>query len=60
MPKFQAYGKVVGSKFIGEFTAKNKKEAQKMAEAQAYVSLCHQCASEVEDPEITEIIIEEG
>ena len=52
MPEFNVIGKVVGSKYLGKFEAKNKKEAEKMAlESEAVgISLCHQCSGECEDP----------
>lgn len=58
MPKYSVYGKVVATKYIGEFEADSEDEAIKMAEDEAYVSVCHQCSSEVEDPEIDEIFAE--
>lgn len=59
MAKYSVYGKVVATKFIGEFEAESKEEAIKMAEDEAYVSICHQCSSEVEDPEVDELFAEE-
>lgn len=56
--KFRVYASVVGSKYLGEFEAETKEEAIKMAEADACVSLCHQCDSECEDPEIDELFAE--
>jgi hypothetical protein len=58
MPKFTVYGKVVGSKFLGEFVAKDGEEAKDKAAKNAGVFLCHQCSSECEDPEIVELIAE--
>ena len=60
MPKFSVYAKVTGTKFIGEFTAKNKQEAIEMAEesSNCWVSLCHQCSSECEDPSVSDFIAE--
>lgn len=54
-------GVVVGSKYLGEFEANTAEEAVEMAlnGPTAYVSLCHQCASECEDPEITDAIASE-
>lgn len=61
MPKYRIYGKVVATKYIGEFEAESKEQAEEMAwsDNEACVSLCHQCSSEAEDPEIEELVIEE-
>ena len=59
MAKYSVYGKVVATKFIGEFEADSEEKAIKMAEEEAYVSICHQCSSEVEDPEVDELFAEE-
>ena len=58
MPKFHCYGAVSGGKYLGEFEAETADAAIILAEAEASVSLCHQCSSEVEDPEIGEITAE--
>jgi hypothetical protein len=58
--KFSCYGKVIGSKYLGEFEASTKEAAEELAVQQASVSLCHHCNSEIEDPEIVEIIVEES
>lgn len=59
MPKFHVHGSVKASKYIGEYEAKTKEEAEEMAWKDAYVSVCNQCSSQVEDPEIDELIVEE-
>ena len=61
MPKFRISARVVGSKYIGEFEAATKEEAERMAEksGEIHVSLCHQCAHECEDPECDELYIDE-
>ncbi len=51
-------GTVVGSKVIGEFKAPNGKAACKKAWGNAYVSVCHHCADEVSDPEVSELAAE--
>jgi len=58
---YRVSARVVGSKFIGEFEANSKEEAEEMASEsdEAYISLCHQCSSECEDIEIEEFFIEE-
>ena len=59
--KWRCSGTVVGGKYLGEVEAATKKEAMDLAEQleSVCVSLCHQCTSECEDPEITEIAVEE-
>lgn len=61
MPKYRVYGSVVATKYIGEFEAGTKEEAERMAwdSEECWVSVCHQCSSDVSDPEIEEIIVEE-
>ncbi len=52
--RWRVSGKVVGSKYLGEFVATTAEEAVEMAlnSDAAYVGLCHQCSDECEDPEI--------
>lgn len=51
---YRIYGHYNGSKFLGEVQARDKKEALSLAEDSqeiqdaTYVSLCHQCAGEVD------------
>lgn len=61
MPKFRVYGTVIASKYIGEFEAATKEEAEQMAweSEEACVSVCHQCARDVDSPEIDHLVIEE-
>lgn len=57
--KWNVYGYVQGSKYLGEIEADTKEEAEKKAgEIDTWISLCHQCASEIDDPQITEIEVE--
>ena len=60
MKKYRVHGVVTGGKYLGEVEAENEKQAkEKGFDLESnYVSLCHQCAGEVEDPEIHEIIVE--
>lgn len=60
MPRYHVYGHVVGTKYLGEFEAKNEKAAEGIAlnGEEAYSSLCHQCSSECSDPEIKEATAE--
>lgn len=57
MPKYNVYGTVTGGKYLGEFEADTPDAAKDMAMASDAnsVCLCHQCNSECEDPEITEL-----
>lgn len=61
MPKFRVYGVVVASKYIGEFEAATKEEAEQMAwdSDESSVSVCWHCSRDVEEPQIDELIIEE-
>ncbi|MCP1134367.1 hypothetical protein NKT34_13765 [Paenibacillus polysaccharolyticus] len=61
MAKYRVYGVVTATKYIGEFEADTKAEAEKMAweSDEAGVSVCWHCSKEVEDPEIHEIVVEE-
>lgn len=60
MPKYSVYAKVVGSKYIGDFEAENPEAAIEAAEeaGATWVSLCHQCNSECEDPECVDLVAE--
>jgi hypothetical protein len=57
--KFNVYGVVTGTKFLGVFEANTKEEAIQMASPEASACLCHQCDSECQDAEIHDIIAEE-
>ena len=51
--RWRVYGIVTGSKYLGEFEAETAEQAEQMAmDESGFVSLCHQCAEECEDPEI--------
>ena len=56
MSKWNVYAIITGSKYLGEFEAETQEEAQdKAAESpDAYVSICHQCAKDIDDPQISE------
>lgn len=58
MPKYSVWGKVVGTKYIGEYEAENATQAEAMAWKDAHSSLCRQCSDECEDPEIDELTVE--
>lgn len=63
MAKYEVYGLIKTSKFIGEFEANSKEEAEKMAwdSDEAYVSLCYHCSREfATEIEVTEMVAEEN
>lgn len=55
MPRYRVNGHVSGGKYLGVFEAETPEEAVKMAleSEEAWVSLCHQCAGQCEDPQVT-------
>ena len=57
MPRWRVYGKVVGSKYLGEVEAETQKEAEEkgLNLNSVFVSLCHRCSEQCEDPEIHEV-----
>lgn len=58
--KYLIYGKVVGSKYIGEVEASSEREAiEKGWELdETCVYLCCQCSRQCEDGEITDLLAE--
>lgn len=60
MPVYECYGVVRASKYLGAVEADNEEQAKDKALRleSAWVSLCHQCSSQAEDPEIEGIIVE--
>lgn len=55
MPKYAVYGRVVASKYLGDFEADSEAEAIRMAEDSGEVdcvSLCFQCNAEIEEAAI--------
>ena len=54
MPKYTVCYSIMGSGTI-EVEAETPEKAVEIAEGEAYVSVCHQCAREIEDPELYEI-----
>lgn len=56
MKTWDCYARVVGSKFLGTVEAETAEEAKQKAWdlPTAYISLCHECAGEV-DPDIDDI-----
>jgi len=60
---FAIYGTVVGGKYLGQVKAHSKEEAEEIAwdgkKVSLDVSFCHQCRSDCENAEITEVHAEE-
>lgn len=59
MKRWRAYGLVGASTYIGIVEAKTKEEAIEKAFDCADVSVCHQCARTLSDPEVTGVEVEE-
>lgn len=57
---YSVSGRVVGSKYLGRFLASSADEAVDMAlqSDEAWVSLCHQCSCECEDPQMEDAYAE--
>jgi hypothetical protein len=51
---WRVHGTVTGSKYLGEFEAETEEEAIEKAldSDAAYISLCHQCSGNCEDPTV--------
>lgn len=58
--KYRCYATVMAGKYLGEVEADSEDEAKEKAWEldTCYVSFCHQCADQAEDPEITEVSVE--
>lgn len=58
--KWACYGTVKGGKYLGQVEADSEEQAKSAAANldSCWVSLCHQCSAECEDPEIVEISVE--
>lgn len=56
MARYRVTGTVTGGKYLGEFEAGTASEAVSMALASDSASccLCHKCADEISDPEVTD------
>lgn len=59
--RFRVYAIMTASKFLGEYEAETASEASDMAEKEAdvWVSLCHQCAGEVDLGDVHDFQVEE-
>ena len=60
MARYRAYGVVYGGKYLGTVEADSKEEAINKAQEldSCYVSICHQCADEIDDPQIDRVQVE--
>jgi hypothetical protein len=58
--KWNCYGLVSGSKFLGTVEADSKHEAEQKAweELDIYIGICHHCAKQIDGAEITDLDIE--
>lgn len=59
MPRYSVTGAVHGSTWIGEYDANTPEEAIELAYNDAGISLCHECARSVSDPEVCELTAED-
>lgn len=59
--KYRVWGRVVGSKYLGEFEAETSEKALEMAldSDAASPSLCYHCSGECEDPVVEDGVAEE-
>lgn len=62
MKTYHVYGTVTAGKYLGTVEAESEEEAiAKGWELETvYVSVCHQCARDISDPEITDISVNES
>lgn len=59
MPRYSVSGAVHGSTWIGWYDANTPQEAIERAYNDAGISLCHECARKVSDPEVLELVAED-
>jgi hypothetical protein len=61
MPKYGVYGLVTGSKFLGVVEADTPEEAEEKGFdlEGCYCSVCNQCSDQIDDPQISEVQVEE-
>ena len=57
--KYSVYAIATASQYIGDFEADTKLGAEELASAEAHMSICHQCGSEIEIGDIYEFQCEE-
>lgn len=57
---YDVHATVIGTKFLGTFEANSPEEAEKMAEDsdEMFISLCHQCSTECENADISELHVD--
>lgn len=59
MPRYSVTGAVHASTYIGDYYANTPWEAIERAYRDAGISLCHECARDVSDPEVCELVAED-
>lgn len=59
MPLYNVTGVVVGSTWVGEYYANDPWQAIEFARDDAGISLCHECARKISDPEVLELTAED-
>ncbi len=65
MKTYRVFGTITAGKYLGTVRANNEIEALEKAENdkdienETYVSICHQCSNECDDPQITELSVQE-
>jgi len=59
MSKWDVYGEVRGNKYLGQYEADTKEQAEEMAlKKNGDVAFCHQCSGECEDAEVVKAAAE--
>lgn len=58
--KYNVGGAVHASTYIGEIEADSPEQAIEKAYEQAHVSVCHQCARDIQDPEVANLWAEDA
>jgi hypothetical protein len=58
--KYKVGGAVRASTYIGEVEADSPAQAFEEAYKKAHVSVCHQCAADIQDPEVADLWAEDA
>lgn len=61
MPKYRVHAVIDATKYLGEFEADSKEQAEELAweSDNQNVTLCHRCAYEVEVGDMVRVVVEE-
>lgn len=59
LKRWSVTGTVVGSTWVGIYEAETAEEAIELAQPDVSVSVCHQCARKISDPEVEDFHAEE-